>query len=530
MRGAGQEINPSGWPRYAVWSGLAAFGLVYLAALQWHPHGAIASLLSDDAFYYFKIARNIVEGRGSTFDGIVPTNGYHPLWMLCVVGIYSLGSASPEGPVLWVMALNAVMAVATLFWVFRLVERSIAPGFGLLALAAFALPNLLNAMTNGMETGILLLSLVALQEACYRFEIHRSSAPPWQSLLYGLLLGIVFVSRLDTAFLFIAGVGLSALAGLLGGSGFRRVVGRAVLQGVGFAALALPFFAWNWFSFGKLMPISGAVKSSFPLVRQSFALQGDMAFGLALLLVTTVLVAIASLGEYRERRSVPGLLQSPLLALWLAGLSHFLYVFLFTTWGTYWWHFVLTSFAFALALPAAARTALAERPRWKRAVAGALAAAMFATGAVVKVADLENKGRRHGAWWEAANWARSNTDENARIALVDAGLFGYFSERAVINLDGKVNGYEYRDYVERGDIEDYLRRVHVDYVANIACRYREGKCGIGIPRANGERVLLFMDARWEVYRSGPLPRRILTLRGADGSRFMIFRYPASTSP
>ena len=35
----------------------------------------------DDAYYYFKVAQNISEGHGSTFDGINRTNGYHPLWM-----------------------------------------------------------------------------------------------------------------------------------------------------------------------------------------------------------------------------------------------------------------------------------------------------------------------------------------------------------------------------------------------------------------------------------------------------------------
>jgi hypothetical protein len=35
----------------------------------------------DDAYYYFKVAQNISEGKGSTFDGINPTNGYHPLWI-----------------------------------------------------------------------------------------------------------------------------------------------------------------------------------------------------------------------------------------------------------------------------------------------------------------------------------------------------------------------------------------------------------------------------------------------------------------
>src|SRR5215204_7141448 len=44
----------------------------------------------DDAYYYFKVAQNISEGHGSTFDGINRTNGYHPLWMLICVPIFAL--------------------------------------------------------------------------------------------------------------------------------------------------------------------------------------------------------------------------------------------------------------------------------------------------------------------------------------------------------------------------------------------------------------------------------------------------------
>jgi hypothetical protein len=44
----------------------------------------------DDAYYYFKVAQNISEGHGSTFDGINRTNGYHPLWMLICIPIFAL--------------------------------------------------------------------------------------------------------------------------------------------------------------------------------------------------------------------------------------------------------------------------------------------------------------------------------------------------------------------------------------------------------------------------------------------------------
>ena len=65
--------------------------IVYLYTVLFHnPMGAVLSLLSDDAFYYFKIASHIVAGEGSTFDGIARTNGYHPLWMIVLLGVFSL--------------------------------------------------------------------------------------------------------------------------------------------------------------------------------------------------------------------------------------------------------------------------------------------------------------------------------------------------------------------------------------------------------------------------------------------------------
>ena len=58
-----------------------AFGNEY-SVLNWFQ--------TDDAFYYFKVAQNIVEGKGSTFDGINLTNGYHPLWLIVCLPVFVL--------------------------------------------------------------------------------------------------------------------------------------------------------------------------------------------------------------------------------------------------------------------------------------------------------------------------------------------------------------------------------------------------------------------------------------------------------
>src|SRR5271154_5485520 len=51
--------------------------------------------VQDDFFYYLKIAQNFAHGRGSTFNGVVPTNGYHPLWFL-LLSILSSFTTSPK--------------------------------------------------------------------------------------------------------------------------------------------------------------------------------------------------------------------------------------------------------------------------------------------------------------------------------------------------------------------------------------------------------------------------------------------------
>ena len=69
--------SPASWPTGPGSPGtlLARFDLVNL----------IRDLNEEDAFYYFQIARNLAEGKFSTFDGgITRTNDTTPLWLLLV--------------------------------------------------------------------------------------------------------------------------------------------------------------------------------------------------------------------------------------------------------------------------------------------------------------------------------------------------------------------------------------------------------------------------------------------------------------
>src|SRR5512135_1527600 len=81
--------------------------------------------IRDDAYYYFKVAQNISEGHGSTFDGIHPTNGYHPLWMLICIPIFALARFDLILPLRALVLVIGLLQVGTTILLFRLVRRTI---------------------------------------------------------------------------------------------------------------------------------------------------------------------------------------------------------------------------------------------------------------------------------------------------------------------------------------------------------------------------------------------------------------------
>jgi len=78
---------------------------------------------TDDAFYYFVTARNIAEGKGITFDGISTTNGFHPLWMLICIPVFSLAKINLYLPLRVIVMLLALLNAATGILLYRFLPR-----------------------------------------------------------------------------------------------------------------------------------------------------------------------------------------------------------------------------------------------------------------------------------------------------------------------------------------------------------------------------------------------------------------------
>jgi hypothetical protein len=165
----------------------------------------------DDAYYYFKVAQNISEGHGSTFDGINKTNGYHPLWMLICVPIFALARFDLILPLRLLLLVMSGLSVGTGIFLYRLIGRVFVPAIGAMAALfwVFSLDILTRFYKQGLETGIAAFLIVLFVYKLFDFERTWRTRPVAKKelILLGAIGALVIFSRLDLIF-FVAFAGL----------------------------------------------------------------------------------------------------------------------------------------------------------------------------------------------------------------------------------------------------------------------------------------------------------------------------------
>src|SRR5487761_695444 len=81
---------------------------------------------ADDSFFYLQVGRNFALGYGSTFNRLMPTNGYHPLWMLLCAAVYRVFPDRIIGLHI-IAALVVVLNIVVLLVATRLLRKLEAP-------------------------------------------------------------------------------------------------------------------------------------------------------------------------------------------------------------------------------------------------------------------------------------------------------------------------------------------------------------------------------------------------------------------
>ena len=241
-------------PPWQSWLLLGVYSLLALLPLRlvWLPYEeTLNRFLYEDFFYYLQVARQLVEGNGSTFDGTAPTNGYHPLWMLLSIGAYKL--AGHGGAIYTMLTAAALLHLAQAYLIFDILKRH---GRSLAAhgAAGFLLLNYRAIACNvcGLETPLqglfLLLTLRLLFEQRGRLSVAGA-------LRWGALLGLGVWARFDLGLLAMLVLAYIGLEPRFAPTLFQRAKLAAAAGASAFAGL-VPWFAFSLATSGVLLPNS----------------------------------------------------------------------------------------------------------------------------------------------------------------------------------------------------------------------------------------------------------------------------------
>src|SRR5512146_1218252 len=174
----------------------AAFSDAYNLPNRW--------FIRDDAYYYFKVAQNISEGHGSTFDGIHLTNGYHPLWMLVCIPIFALARYDLILPLRVLVIVTGLLQVGTAILLYRLIRTTISTPVAVLAAVYWSFDSsiLVFLYRTGVESSLAIFAILLLLVLTLKFERTWRQAKPGsgQIALLAIVAAAVVFSRLDLVF------------------------------------------------------------------------------------------------------------------------------------------------------------------------------------------------------------------------------------------------------------------------------------------------------------------------------------------
>ncbi|HOC60586.1 MAG TPA: hypothetical protein PKN70_11585 [Smithellaceae bacterium] len=293
-----------------------------------------AQYISDDAYFYLVLARNLVAQGLHSFSGVFITNGVHPLWTYVLTGYTLLVNVAHPGLIHTVTYAIPLSAICLAFgsYNFFVVGRRMGKAGILLPLLPSCYLTFFGVLYSEAHFFYLMLSLIT------RFIATQPPQTTWRQAQLGALGAAVILARLDSIFLI--------FAVMVWRQRQSRSIAKSLIPLSVCSLILLPYLLSNWIFFGGLMPVSGWMKSSFPLLNPRgyepplTLLGSSIPFGI-LPLIAGLAALINSRISHENKK---------MLGIYLFGaFCQFLYVGLFTRSHTFWrWYYVVPMILLAL--------------------------------------------------------------------------------------------------------------------------------------------------------------------------------------
>jgi hypothetical protein len=415
---------------------------------------------ADDSFFYLQVGRNFALGYGSTFNRLMQTNGYHPIWMLLCAAVYRVFPDRTTG-LHMIAALIVLLNIVVLVVAALLLRRLRAPAW----VAWTILIPFLFGLQLGTESSLSAALLAGTLLALYKFLEH----PDWKrGFAFNVLAAFSVLSRLDSIFL-IACVWIALLFWCLQQQ--QQADGKRALR-IHVAWIPLYAVLWgaylgsNLFWFHILMPISGLLKSTN---------SHDHALGHNLphtALISLILCAISIAILWRKQRDRWFLFAE--LPFFVGILMHAAYITLRMTGETRWtWYYVSWALLAALTTSRAAACLFRAAPAMARERSRSVAATLHSVGILLAIVFSTLLWYKMGWKHSREQVAEETTIPALRQVLDDDHMYSllaydqpggmaYFTDAAVVPLDGLMADREFQTELAQKGIGDFIRRDNID--------------------------------------------------------------------
>ena len=458
----------------------------------------IRNFYYDDSFFYIKIAQNIKNGLGPTFDGINPTNGFHYLWMGFLVLLLPIDCNASTSLLRLVMIFHCILIAGTglifnrllLIWEIRREWRLFAV-FGFLCTSGF--------VNFGFETPVWLLFswlFVFLFVKLLDDHNHR-----FLKLLIPFVTAAAVLSRSD-AFIFILLISVSFFiysflvqnplkANIRSLSIVVWTICIVVITIIGFC---------NHVYFGHPLNIASFLKTYFtgilggewlPKLQTFFILRMSVCFLFSL--IGFILFLSRSKSELHDQDTKKPLIIYPMLLLLNAYvLVDTIRILCFVVDGIGSWQFSLD--ISILLINIACMGDLLTKSKlfiFDRSISKFLCVVLslligYMTAGVLERRVTEDLWRKP---FRLCKWINKNMGPHESALMVDcSGFTGYFSNRKIINGDGLVNSWEYSKMKNQGQLWKYIDDKKVDWIITTKRSYN-GHCFLEIPDWRGGKYI-----------------------------------------
>jgi hypothetical protein len=423
--------------------------------------------LVDDAFYYFVIARHFPE-----FNPGIASSGFHPLYAL-LASLFQ-PRFEPATAILCCLAVLALANSACVLVLYRCVNRVAPRSVALLCAMGWAANAKIHALAmTGVETMLAVFAVLLFFERFTRVVADNATGQIRAMAVLGACSGLAFWARMDAP-LWLAPAAVVVVATALRDRSFRAASAFAVTA----AGLPLVWIGYMLVLTGSAFPTSGAALRVLRAANHTHSSGVDgwvTTAGVALgyfnqyfaggraplwLLVTGIGVLCAVV-HVRSAREPSGL--GRLAAVVGLGAVVWAAYYVFDLGGfRIWYGLYLAIPVYLLCVPLLARAIGSVVPNDRVALAltavGVLGFSMTSSGGPIAPHEFD---KYQAAL--AANEVLRDLPATAKIGSFNAGVYNFYTDREVINLDGVVNPRALAAHRD-GDIAGYMRELGIEYL------------------------------------------------------------------